>query len=109
MWIKLSPVRADERLTEATVDGDAITLNGETLDFADLPEGAYLPEGAIACPWVVGAVSRVDGSVRITLRLPHGPNAPRDSRFPDAFHEPFFVSSGAVPLPDCEGVELVHD
>ena len=55
MLIKLSPVRADSELT-VFKQGDSLTLNGLTLDFSPLPEGASLPATATGCEWVVGDV-----------------------------------------------------
>lgn len=95
MKITLSPVRMDETLT-GTVTGDALTLNGEAFDFTQLPEGGTLPAEAIASDWITGPVSRIDGELHLTLRLPHGPNPSRAVAFP----EPVTVTAdGPIPLP----------
>jgi len=95
MHITLSPVRMDETLT-ASRSGDVLTLNGEAFDFGPLPEGATLPAEAIDSPWIVGPVSRIDGALHLTLRLPHGPNASQAVAFP----EPVAVTQdGPIPLP----------
>ena len=95
MKIALSPTRRDETLT-ASKAGDKLTLNGETFDFAPLEEGETLPADAIDSPWVVGDVTRTDGTLHITLRLPHGANAPEETRFPETIIDP---PDGEIALP----------
>ncbi|WQN26140.1 hypothetical protein ULE26_12830 [Stutzerimonas stutzeri] len=95
MHITLSPVRLDEPLAASRV-GDVLTLNGEAFDFGPLPEGATLPADAIVSDWLVGDVSRIDGALHLTLRLPHGPNPSRAVAFP----EPVTVTEdGPIALP----------
>lgn len=95
MQIKLSPQRLNETLT-ATRAGDVLTLNGVDFDFDPLAEGATLPAEAIASKWIIGPVSRIDGELHLTLRLPHGPNPSRAVAFP----EPLTVlEDGPIPLP----------
>ncbi|MGU5533808.1 hypothetical protein [Aeromonas caviae] len=98
MKIKLSPVRMDDQLS-ASVDGDKITINGEVFDFAPLQEGAILPADAVQNDWIMGDVRRIYGEIHLTLRLPHGMNAPHETRFPAAFYEAMTVTNGPVPLP----------
>jgi len=98
MKIKFSPARMDEQL-RADVSGDVILLNDVAIDLALLPEGGVLPAAAIQSIWVVGNVTRVDGEIQLTLCLPHGPNAPHETRFPTAYSEPMTVVDGPVPLP----------
>ena len=100
MNITLSPVRLNETLT-ASRAGDVLTLNGDVLDFGPLPDGATLPAEAIASEWVVGPVSRIDGELHLTLRLPHGPNPSQAVAFP----EPIKVTgNGPIALP-ADGVQ----
>lgn len=100
MHITLSPIRMDETLT-ASRAGDVLILNGEAFDFAPLPDGDTLPSEAIASEWIVGPVSRIDGVLHLTLRLPHGPNPSHAVAFP----EPITVKQdGPLPLPADEGV-----
>lgn len=100
MHITLSPVRLDETLT-ASRAGDVLTLNRQTFDFGPLPEGATLPAEAIDSPWIVGPVSRIDGELHLTLRLPHGPNPSQAVAFP----EPIKVTgNGPIALP-ADGVQ----
>jgi hypothetical protein len=74
--VDLIPVRSSETLTLARAGADALVINGEALDFAPLPEGAVLPPGATGCDFVLGPVTRIDGALRLTLRLPHTEAAP---------------------------------
>lgn len=95
MRIDFSPVRMDEQLTLER-RGDTLSLNGEEFDFGPLLEGATLPADAILSDWFLGPVDRVDGSLSLTIRLPHGPNAPESTRFPT----PIVVDEdGPVDLP----------
>lgn len=94
MHITLHPQRRDDTLT-ASVSGEALTLNGQTLDFTPLPDGATLPRSAIDCEWVAGDVSRVEGVLHVPLVLPHGPDATEAARFP----QPINVTSGDVEFP----------
>lgn len=95
MHITLSPVRMDETLA-ASRAGDVLTLNGEAFDFAQLPEGGTLPAEAIASDWIVGPVSRIDGDLHLTLRLPHGPNPSQAVAFPEPIH---VTEDGPIALP----------
>ena len=95
MHIKLSPIRTDRTLL-ASRSGDTLTINGETFDFAPLEEGETLPADAIDSPWIVGDVTRTDGALHITLRLPHGANAPEETRFPEPIIDP---PDGEIALP----------
>lgn len=98
MKIKLSPIRVDEQLI-ACVNGDVIILNGTEIDLSPLSDGAILPAAAIDSQWLVGDILRVGQEIHLTLALPHGPNAPHETRFPAAFYEPMTVTDGPVPLP----------
>lgn len=97
MKIKYTPVRMDEQLTASVVDADKIILNGEELDFSPLLEGETIEAVYVDNPWVSGTAKRVGGEVYITLIVPHGPNAPHETRFPS--QEYITVDSGAVPVP----------
>lgn len=95
MQIKLSPQRLNETLTVSRA-GDVLTLNGVEFDFGPLPDGATLPADAIVSDWIVGDVSRIDGELHLTLRLPHGQNPSRAVAFP----EPVTVTEdGPIALP----------
>lgn len=93
--ITFSPVRMNERLV-LDMRGDTVIVNGESFDFSPLLEGATLPREAIISEWFPGDVVRTDGVLSMTIRLPHGPYAPEETRFP----EPIVVeASGLVALP----------
>ncbi|WP_211092083.1 hypothetical protein [Aliigemmobacter aestuarii] len=76
--IGFSPVRSEDRLS-LSLDGDRITINGQRFDLAPLDEGAALPAFH---PWVEGEIVRQGGVILLRLRLPHGPDAPEEARFP---------------------------
>lgn len=100
MILTLSPLRSDEALT-ASVSGQILNLNGVALDFGPLPNEATLPRAAIDNPWIAGDVTRAsDGTLTVPLLLPHGGNAPEETRFP----APITVHSGAVPFPPYDSV-----
>jgi len=98
MQITLSPTRRDTPLTLSR-QGDALTINGEVFDFTPLPEGATLPREAIASDWFAGPVERVDGTLRLSLVLPHGANAPQETLFPAPL---ILTGDGSVTLPPYE-------
>lgn len=95
MIISFSPKLLSASLS-ATRAGDVLTLNGEAFDFGPLPEGATLPAEAIDSVWIVGDVSRIDGVLHLTLRLPHGPTPSEAVAFP----RPLVVMvDGKIDLP----------
>lgn len=107
MKIILSPMRRDAQLT-LSKSGDLLTLNGEAFDFSGLPNGATLPRSAITSDWFAGDVSRADaaegetGELTVPLILPHGYNAPSETRFPAPLEA---VADGPVDLPIYETPE----
>jgi len=98
MKIYISPVRTDEQVV-ASVSGDILTINSQVLDFSPLLEGASLPSEAVDTEWLQGNIARINGEIHLTLLLPHGANAPYETRFPTAFETPITVLEGEVPLP----------
>ena len=98
MHITLSPVRLNETLA-ASRSGDVLTLNGVAFDFAPLPEGATLPAEAVDSPWIVAPVSRIDGELHLTLRLPHGPSPRQAVAFPVPIN---VTGDGPIVLPTDE-------
>jgi len=96
MQLTFSPMRREEQLTLSRV-GDVLTINGEAFDFSGVPAGATLPRDAIACDWIAGDVERDGtGALTVPLILPHGANAPEETRFPI----PITVTAdGAIALP----------
>lgn len=81
MNITFNPARRDEQLVLSRA-GDVLTVNGEAFDFSPLADGATLPAEAIASDWFSGPVERIDGVLHVVLTLPHGVNAPEETRFP---------------------------
>ncbi|MBL8560906.1 MAG: hypothetical protein JNN06_01380 [Gemmobacter sp.] len=81
MIITFSPVRSDATLSLSR-EGDSLTINGIAFDFSGVTEGATLPVDAVACEAVVAPVTRSDGSIRVSLLLPHAADAPEAVRFP---------------------------
>lgn len=93
MRISFSPMRRDDALIASKV-GDIITINGEQFDFSGVPEGATVT--SVPSPWIVGPVERIDGEIRLTLILPHGPNPSQAVAFP----EPITVAEdGPIAIP----------
>ncbi|WP_176038777.1 hypothetical protein [Brucella tritici] len=105
MIIYFSPIRSDRDLG-LSKSSDILTVNGDILDFSDLPEGGEYPPEAIENDFIVGGVKRIDGEIHITIMLPYrNPTAPRSVTFPD----PVFVSvDGDIALPQGRNVEVEH-
>lgn len=101
MRIQFSPVRMDGTLT-VTKAGDKLTVNRRVFDFSVIPEGATLPADAIDSEWFAGPVERIDGVLMVTLRLPHGPDASEQMRFPQPLEN---VQDGIVPVPAEEATD----
>lgn len=96
MRISFSPQFSDAKL-ELSANGEALTINGDTLDFSDMPDGGSYPSEAIENDMVVGGVTRVDGEIKITVILPYNlSNPPRSVAFPDAIT---VTSNGRIALP----------
>ena len=76
--------------------GDALTINGTIYDFSPLPDGATLPDDAVACEYIIGDVKRVDGELRLTLLLPIAWDAPHEACFPAPIINP---PDGAIEIP----------
>jgi hypothetical protein len=95
MKISLSPQRRDDDLHVSKI-GDVLTINGVKYDFSVVPDGALLPQDAIDCNWLASGVERVDGSLHLTLILPHGESASEAARFPAPIINP---ADGPLELP----------
>lgn len=98
MDLKFSPCHMDGRL-EAVIAGDTLVLNGDPLDFSPLEEGDVLPQQAIDSPWIASDVFRVGGAIQLTLRIPHGQDAPLETRFPVNFNDFKAFGDGILPIP----------
>lgn len=106
MIISFLPQRRDGELS-ASIVGDILTINGESFDFTDLPEGGTLPAGHVPSEWISGPVERIAGSVRLSLINPHGPNPSGAVAFPtpliDPHNGPLDIPVDAKDMPDVEG------
>lgn len=100
MKINLSPTRSDENQPTISKAGDTLTINGEAFDFSVIPDGATLPADGIESDWIVGDVTRTAGQLELTIKLPHGANAPEATRFPQPILNP---ADGAITLPVYDG------
>ena len=99
MLITFHPQRSDKKQVLSKT-GDALCINGETFDFADVPEGGMLPATAIKSEFIGGPVTREDGTVRVHILLPHPASAGEACRFPKKF---MASKDGAIPLPEQGG------
>lgn len=98
MIINLNPVRSDEPALILQVEGDIITINGESFDFTPLPAGYQLNAEDIESEWfgVHPVVRSENGELSMTLRFPHPSGAGEDMRFPVPIH---VTQDGPVALP----------
>lgn len=97
MIVNLSPTYADWPLPEVVYSKDALTVNGQLFDFGPLHDGATLLHGAVDSQWFTGEVTRVDGEIHLTLKLPYSVLPASDAV---AFPEPIrVIKAGAVKLP----------
>lgn len=63
-------------------------------DLAELPDGGTIPMDA--SPWLASEITRDGDAVHLTIRLPHGPDAPQETLFP----APIVVTEpGLIALP----------
>lgn len=98
MKITLIPQRRDGALSLSKA-GDVLTINGEAIDFAGLPDGATVPNGAVLSNWIEGEVRRVAGELELTLILPIGPTPSLAVAFPAPILNP---DDGVIVLPSDE-------
>jgi hypothetical protein len=96
MKITLSPQRRDDGPISITKQGDVLTIAGTAYDLSQLPDGGTLPQDAVDCPWLAGDINRIDNELELTLLLPHGANAPEQTRFPEPIIDP---ADGTIELP----------
>ncbi|MBN2628949.1 MAG: hypothetical protein JXR75_00250 [Rhodobacteraceae bacterium] len=94
MILTLSPCRLDAALT-AEIDGETITLNGQAVDLSGVVEGMPVRAETLGCIWITGQIERRDGTLHLTLILPHAAEAPLETLWPDQIA----ASEGLVPLP----------
>lgn len=96
MHISFSPIRRDEPLILAR-SGDIIIINDDVVDLSALPDGASLPVSAIGNAFISEDVQRIDGTLHLTLLLPHGPNPSAEVAFPADLIDP---PDGRLTLPN---------
>lgn len=96
LTINLSPVRSHEPQPEVSYAAPVLTVDGIEYDLSDLPDGATAKHP------VLGSVQRTGEVYEVTLRLPHGPNAPEATRFPTPIE---VTQGGPVNLPPYDSVE----
>jgi hypothetical protein len=95
MILSFYPVRVDDELSLERL-GDVLIVNGEAFDLSGIPEGATLPRTAVSCRFLASDIERQDGQLRLTLILPHGPDAPLERRFPEPI---IMTENGPIILP----------
>ena len=95
MKITLNPQRRDDTLT-VSKHGDTLTINGEALDFSQLPDGATLPKAAVGNLFIASDVERIDGELHLSLILPYGRGASNAAKFPEPIIDP---ADGELELP----------
>ena len=95
MKIEFSPMRHTQKLT-LEKRGEALIVNDEMLDFSALAEGESVPLLTLGNIWFAGPVSRENGELHIPLILPHGADAPQETRFPEALH---ITRDGPIKVP----------
>jgi len=100
LTLNLSPVRSDESRPEVTYAAPVLTVDGANYDLSQLPEGATAQHP------ILGSVGRIGDDYECTLRLPHGPNAPHSTRFPDPIE---VTQDGPVKLPDYDAPEVIDE
>lgn len=90
----------------ASVDGDVITINGESIDLSGIPDGHRLPGDAVGNKFFVETeyVERRGKTLYFTLRLPVAWDSPEEYRNPA---EPIVIDarSGPVKFPDTTPVQ----
>ncbi|PZW76593.1 hypothetical protein DFS21_11045 [Pseudomonas sp. 2848] len=81
-----------------TVEGDTIYIDGEEFDFSPIGLGDKLPAEACSPNFFQekSFVTRGANGIELTVKLPHGPNAPYERRFMGSVT---VTQDGDVPLP----------
>lgn len=96
MRIVLSPQAGRSETLTLSRQGDILVINGAPLDLSQVAERATLPAEAIASEWIVGAVTRIEGVLQVTVLLPYADEADEAVRFP----APITVTAdGPIVLP----------
>lgn len=93
--INFSPVSSARALALSKRESSLI-INDTEFDFSFLNDGDTLLRTAIDSDWIGSDVSRVGDVINITVRLPHGSDAPQSARFPQSI---LVAQNGPVMLP----------
>ena len=88
MKITLSPMRLDAPISLSR-KGDVLIINDTPVDLSKAED----------CPWIVGTPTRTKTGWELTLILPHGAHAPKETLFPDILT---LDGDGPVTLPQYE-------
>lgn len=88
--------RNSSKSPSVEIMGEVLTINGEALDFSQVPEGATLPRSAIGCVYIAEDVVRTNGVLHIGLSFPIPPDASEAARFPEPIINP---PDGPLELP----------
>jgi hypothetical protein len=97
----LSPTRGNAPRTLER-KGMALIVDGEAFDFSRMREGDTLPQSAVTGGWLNSDVTVRDGALTLTVMLPHGINAPHETRFPESLT---ITADGPVDLPPYDAPE----
>ena len=89
MLITLSPQRRDDRLTIER-KGDVLIVNGTPVDLSSYDANSKSTE------WFVDRPVQEEGTWHVNLILPHGPIAPKETRFPESLR---VSEDGPIMLP----------
>ena len=92
MRITLSPTRNETRLTLER-KGSTLVFNGDEVDLR-----TYRSEET-SHDWIVDQPTKVGKEWQVQIRLPHGPNAPDETKFPAPLS---VIEDGPVSLPPYE-------
>lgn len=74
MRISFSPYAAlpgSDDIVTASVDGDVLTVNGDTINFAVLGPGDRIADAHSLHRYLAGPIERIDGVIHLTLKLPY--------------------------------------
>lgn len=96
MQLTFTPIRSDDPL-ELTREGDALIINGQRLDFAQLAPGASAPLEELDCPLIARDPHRdADGVLHVTVMLPYGPGTSSERAKPGTLT---VARDGPIALP----------
>lgn len=87
MKITLSPQFSEKKIA-VSKKGDTLTINGISVDFTQLPEGAFLPAEAINVDSILGGVTRDSEGLNLTLIIPVTLDASKEALFPEMLVNP---------------------